>query len=308
VSMNLLQMYTAAMGEMGLTAQSTVVSSTDSITMQTLALLNAQIRQMCREFEWNALDTEYRFNVVSCVATGNISLANPTQITGLTATTGTLASISSPTLWQVTGNGIQQDTYLTAFSGTTATLALPATSAETGATFTFCQMKYPLASDYDRQVSRTHYDKSKHWEMMGSMTPQNQEWLRSGYISTGPRIRYWMQGGYFNIWPIINTNDLLGYQYISNAPIVSTGGTRQSSFLADTDTCILNCDDLLIKAIKLKYFSVKGFDITAYKYEFDQAMGRAKANDQPGSILSMAPRPINALIGWEQIPDSNYGT
>jgi hypothetical protein len=33
----------------------------------------------------------------------------------------------------------------------------------------------------------------------------------------------------------------------------------------------------------------------------------AKANDQGSQTLSLAPRTANVLIGWENIPDANYG-
>jgi hypothetical protein len=74
-----------------------------------------------------------------------------------------------------------------------------------------------MPSDYDRKIDRTDWDKTKHWEMLGPETAQQWEWLLSGYISTGPRIRYRIFGGYFQIWPMVTTADTLGFEYVSNA-------------------------------------------------------------------------------------------
>ena len=54
-------------------------------------------------------------------------------------------------------------------------------------------------------------------------------------------------------------------------------------------------------------FEVKGFDSSAYQRDFDAQMNIAKANDQGSPTLSLAPRTANVLIGWENIPDANYG-
>ena len=63
----------------------------------------------------------------------------------------------------------------------------------------------------------------------------------------------------------------------------------------------------MVLGLKKKYFEVKGFDTTAYQRDFDMQMNIAKANDQGSPTLSLAPRTANVLIGWENIPDANYG-
>ena len=60
--------------------------------------------------------------------------------------------------------------------------------------------------------------------------------------------------------------------------------------------------------IKLKYFEVKGFDTTAYYRDYRMQLDLAKANDAGSSTLAMNPRPSSVLIGWENIPDSGFGS
>jgi hypothetical protein len=156
-------------------------------------------------------------------------------------------------------------------------------------------------------VPRTQWDKSKHWEMLGPENAQQWEWLLSGYISTGPRIRWRLLGSYFQIWPGCSSNENLGFEYRSKGWARSAANAVQNSFTADTDTCIYP-DRVMVLMTKLKYFQAKGFDTTAlyrdYLTEFDTSV----AQDTSAANLSFAPRPGNILIGYDNIPDSGYGS
>jgi hypothetical protein len=64
----------------------------------------------------------------------------------------------------------------------------------------------------------------------------------------------------------------------------------------------------MVLGIKKKYFEIKGFDVTALTRDYEKQLNIAKAADAGSPTLSMAPRKSSVLIGWENIPDSNYGT
>jgi hypothetical protein len=142
--------------------------------------------------------------------------------------------------------------------------------------------------------------------MLGPTDAQQWQFLKSSYISTGPRIRYRILGGYFQVWPAMNTDEYLGFEYMSNQWATSSTGVTQSSFLADSDTCIFP-DRLMVTALKKKYFEIKGFDATAFTRDYLQQLSFAKANDSGSATLSFAPVPGSILIGFENIPDANYG-
>lgn len=298
--MTLLQLIQQAAGEMNLAIPSSVVGNQTQDVVTMYRLLNGCGYELQREMDWQALVTQYIFTVQYTSITGN-------TVSGNSNITGASSIVGIDTTYQVSGLGINQATYVaSAPSGATIPLSQPATSSNTGATYTLTKVKYSLPSDYDRQIDRTHWDKSKHWEMLGPLTAQQWEWLISGYISTGPRVRYRLLGGYFQIWPALGTNEVLGFEYVSNNWARSSGGTAQSSFTADTDTCIFN-DRLMILALKHKYFQLKGFgDI--YLRDYMSELQKAKANDQGSQTLSFAPRAASILIGWENIPDSGYGS
>jgi hypothetical protein len=295
----LLQLVQQATGEMGLTQPTQVVGNTSADVVQIYSLINSVGYEIQRDHNWEALDKEYRFYTVYTTLTCTL-VANSVNVTTVESTTG----LSN--LYIVTGTGINQDTYVNTVTGANS-LTLSQAATTTGVyTLYFSQAKYPLPSDWDRQVDRTHYDKSKRWEMLGPTDAQQWQFLKSSYISTGPRIRYRILGGYFQVWPAMNTNEYLGFEYMSNQWATSSAGVTQSSFLNDNDTCIFP-DRLMVTALKKKYFEIKGFDATAFTRDYLQQLSFAKANDSGSATLSFAPVPGSVLIGFENIPDANYG-
>jgi hypothetical protein len=143
--------------------------------------------------------------------------------------------------------------------------------------------------------------------MLGPESPQQWEWLLSGFIATGPRIRWRLLGKYFQIWPGVSTNELLGYEYRSKGWALSSTDVVKNSFTADTDTCIYP-DRLMVLATKLKYFEAKGFDTTAMYRNYIEEFEIVRAQDMSAANLSFAPRPGTVLIGYDNIPDTGYGT
>ena len=227
------------------------------------------------------------------------------MITGVDPAAVAFINAHGATNFQVQGLGVIQDTYVTAALGTTVTITGVATGAGSGQ-YTFGQTKYQLPLGYDRITDRTQYDKSKRWEMLGPETPQQWQWLKSSYISTGPRIRWRIMGSEFQIWPLTSTNEYLGFEYITTNWAFNTSGTQIAQFASDSDTCCFP-DRLMVLGIKKKYFEIKGFDTSAFQRDYDMQLNIAKANDQGSPTLSLAPRTANVLIGWENIPDANYG-
>jgi hypothetical protein len=299
MSSTLLQLVSTARQEMGLAAPNNVIGSTDTDIIQSLTLINALGNELQRQFPWNALEKEYRFYTSAQSQTGTTT-ANSTAVT----LTGAL---TLDTTYMVTGTGIPQDTYVSvASSGLSVTLTQQASSSGTN-TLTFSKVKYSMPSDYDRMADRTQWDKTRHWEMIGPLTAQQWQYLKSGFISTGPRVRWRILGNTFQIWPTVQNNEYLGFEYLSSYWAADTGGTAKGSFTVDTDTCIYP-DRLMILGLKMKYFSIKGFDISAIEQDYMSELSIAKSNDQGAATLSLAPSINTVLVGWNNLPDSGYGT
>lgn len=287
----------------------TVIGNTNQDVTQCLALVNSAGDEIAHERDWQAQSTQYIFSAVYYTYTGDVT-SGSTTISNLSSTTGLT---TNPTYFMPVGTGIPQDTFLVSVNAGagTAVMSQAATSTGTTVSITFSQVLFAPPAGFDRQIDRTHWDKSKHWEMLGPETPQQREWLRSGYISTGPRIRYWYMGGYFQIWPALGSTESLSFEYASKYWVSATSPTlltpTKQAFTVDTDTCIFP-DALMRSMIRLKYLEAKGLDTTAALRAFNTQLDLAKANDAGSPTLSMAPRVSEILVGWENIPDSTYGT
>ena len=297
----LLQLVQQAAGEMGISVPVSVAGNTQQDVIQLLALLNATGYELLTIHPWVELTKPYRFTTQFSVTTGSWTSGSPI-ITGIPDTTGL------DTTYMAIGTGINQDTFIASVdSSSQVTLGQNTTAAGAGDAISFAKVKYSLPSDYDSLVPRTMWDKSKRWELLGPETPQQWEWLLSGYISTGPRIRWRLYGDYFQIWPPVTTAEYLGFEYRSKGWVTAADSTVKNSFTVDTDTCIYS-DRLMVLSLKLKYFEAKGFDTTAMYRNYREELGATMALNQSAANISFAPRPGAVLIGYDNIPDSGYGS
>lgn len=300
MSSTMLQLMQQTSSELGLVAPTTVANNTSQDVIQLLALMNSVGYELIKEYDWRALQREYRFYTQAYQYTG-FTVEGSYQITGMSSTVGLNDK------FMVTGDGVYQDTNIVSVDSAVQVTLSQKADATGFATFNFGQTKYDLPPDYESITDRTHWDKSKHWEMLGPEDAQQWQWLKSGYISTGPRVRWRILGEYFQIWPIMNTQELLGYEYRSKAWAESSTGEPKNSFTADTDKTILD-DRLIVMATKLKYFQIKNFDTTALQQTYDRYLSVIKSNDKGAANLSFAPYPAGVLIGYANIPDTGYGS
>ena len=299
----MLQLVQQTTAELNLAIPSYVVGNTSQDVQQILALMNGAGYDLLKEYDWQALQVQYRFYTQSLTA-------NATTVNGsynLTFAAGTdLSAVTSQ--WQLTGYNIPQDTYVVSANNTTKVVVMSQMASGDGVQSVVCaQTAYDLPADFETITDRTQWDKSKHWEMLGPEDAQQWQWLKSGYISTGPRVRWRILDGQFQIWPVMNTNEYLGWEYRSKGWARSAANAIKNSFTADTDTTVFD-DRVMVLSTKLKYFQTKGFDTTALQQDFQRYLSVAKANDKGAPNLSFAPYPSKVLIGYANIPDTGYGS
>jgi len=301
MSQTMLQLVQQTAAELNLAVPTYVAGNTSQDVQQILALMNGVGYDLVKEYDWQALQVQYRFytQAINCNATSvNGSLL-------LTVEDGVdLTNVSKQ--WGITGSNINQDTQVVSVSGQVITMSQMASGTGTGA-IVLAQTAYDLPADFENITDRTQWDKTKHWEALGPEDAQQWQWLKSGYISTGPRIRWRILDNQFQVWPPMNTNEYLGWEYRSKGWARSAAGVIQNSFTADTDTTVLD-DRIMVLATKLKYFQIKSFDTTALQQDYFRYLNVAKANDKGAANLSFAPYPSKVLIGYANIPDTGYGS
>ena len=300
MSATMLQLVQQVTAELNLAVPNYVVGNPSQDVQQILALMNRAGYDLVKEHDWQALELEYRFYTTAITTTcdtinGTFDLLNVGVTTGLDSN------------YSVVGTNVPQDTYVSSVTGSTVTVTQMASSSSVGGTVTFSKTKYALPPDFETITDNTHWDKTKHWQMLGPEDAQQWQWLKSGYISTGPRIRWRILGNEFQIWPPYNTQEYLGFEYRSKGWARSVTGEVKNSFTADTDTTVL--DDAVVAILtKLKYFQIKSFDTTSLQQDYTRYLNVAKANDKGSATLSFAPYPSKVLIGYANLPDTGYGS
>ena len=301
MSYNLLQLVQQTTAELNLPVPSYVIGNPNQDVQQILALMNRAGYDLVKEYDWQALELEYRFYTNAITTTCNTTVGTQTL-----TNVGTTAGLDNT--YSIVGTSIFQDTYVdTVTDANTVATTQQASATSIGGSVTFSKTIYTLPPDYETITDNTHWDKTKHWQMLGPVDAQQWQWLKSGYISTGPRVRWRILGGEFQIWPPYNTQEYLGFEYRSKGFVRNTAGDVLNSFQADTDTTVLD-NAVIVLATKLKYFQIKSFDTTSLYQDYMRYLNVAKANDKGSATLSFAPQPSAVLIGWANLPDTGYGS
>jgi predicted GNAT superfamily acetyltransferase len=303
MSQTMLQLVQQVTAELNLAVPNYVAGNQSQDVQQILALMNGAGYDLVKEHDWQALQVQYRFytqaiNTIGTAVNGSLVLTIDQNID--------LSSVTRQ--WQITGYNINQDTNVVIADNTTKQIVMSQMASGTGSgDIVLAQTAYDLPPDFETITDRTHWDKTKHWEMLGPEDAQQWQWLKSGYISTGPRIRWRILDNQFQIWPPMNTNEYLGWEYRSKGWARSSTGEIKNSFTQDSDTTVYD-DRLLVLYTKLKYFQIKSFDTTALNQDYMRYLSVVKANDKGAPNLSFAPYPSKVLIGYANIPDTGYGS
>ena len=301
MSTTMLQLVQQVTAELNLAVPSYVIGNPSQDVQQILALMNRAGYDLVKEHDWQALEVEYRFYTTAITTTcdttnGTYLLNNIPSTTGLDNT------------YSIVGTSVPQDTYVdNVINSTSLTTTQLSSATSIGGTVTFSKTIYPLPPDYETITDNTHWDKTKHWQMLGPVDAQQWQWLKSGYISTGPRVRWRILGNTFQIWPPYNTQEYLGFEYRSKGWVRNAAGDVLNYFQNDSDTTVLD-DSVVAILTKLKYFQIKSFDTTSLQQDYMRYLNVAKANDKGSATLSFAPAPSAVLIGWANIPDTGYGS
>lgn len=306
--MTLLEIIQTVCYELGLVAPSIVIGSTDLQTQQMLALANRSGTQLYREYDWTDLQKQFIINVETAVTlTGDVE-ANSAVISNITDT----SLISDK--YAISGIGQPQAQHVAEIISPTAVRCqMEATATEAGTSLIFAKDTYDLPDDFDRYIGQTWWDRTNHWRLIGPDSPQARQYIRSGIFATGPRVRWTQRGkkpGAWIMWPppfnTNNTPDALVWEYISQnwvQYVHDDGGGP--TFQADTDEPFIDAN-LLILAIKWRFWAIKGFDYASMQQEYIDAVNAFFAKDGGIPDLYLNRRQGPFLISSANVKDGNW--
>ncbi len=304
--MNILAIVQDAATELGLPAPATLAGGIDLQINQLLALANRNCTQLARDYNWTDLQNQFVISPAPPVTqTGNV-IAGSDILANIPSTAGLDDS------YAVSGEGMPQSQRIASvIDASSVRLAMPATAAAVGATFTFAKDTYALPPDFDRYIGNTWWDRTNHWRLIGPDSPQQDQYVRSGIFATGPR-RRWRQLGAgvskWRVWPPPFGTDLgtLVFEYISRSWCQKQDGSFSDRMTDDTDVPLFD-PALVTLGVKWRFWQIKGFEYAALQQEYLDAVSASVASDGGIPDLYINRRgSLDPLITTANVQDGNW--
>lgn len=313
----ILTLVQRACGEIGLVAPLSVIGNTDQQVVQLMALVYRECRELYSRATpiggWEALRQEYVFAMKSSGILLGCSIAANSSIVSVPAGNGIQVG------WVVSNSGASNASGFT--YPTVVTQIVDATHVQvsntsgvtnTNISLAFGQDTYALPVDYDHMIPQTQWDRGFRWQLLGPMSPQEWQVLKSGLSPTGPRRRFRLIDGAFVVDPVpYDTNQLVFEYYSTNwaqSGVTATLGASQRQFLDDTDFFMLD-DDALVLGLIWRFRHAKGLD-----YDEDRAMYDSRVELMIARQATERSLPMNAnsggmrLLNNQNVPDTGFGS
>lgn len=302
----ILKIIQEVMGDFGLPIPTQIIGNTDKTVSQMLIHATRIGEDLAARGGmndgWPAMRREYTFNLVGfggysgSVALGSNVISNMSSVANITV--GMVA----------TSTTMPYGATVTAVGANSVTLNQNALSTNTSALFSFGNESYSIPADCDHFIQQTGWDRSFRWQLVGPLSAQEWQVLKSGISPTGPRLRYRIMDGLIFVNPVPASLDSLVMEYYSTGWCQSAAGAAQTAWAADTDTPTLQ-DRLFILGIIARFLNRKGFDSSSAQREYDDAVEAAIGRAGGSRVLPLNARaepPI--LLGSSNVPDSGFGT
>lgn len=310
--MTLLTICQQAARSAAITVPSTIVGNTDQTAILLYGLAQDEGEMLARRPQggWTEMIVEYEFTTKVISGLTGSCTAGSAVVTGITPNTTGIQSG-----FVLTMNGLPNNAVVaTIDSSSQVTLASPVTASatETNQSLTASQVNYPLPADFERIVDNTAWDRTRYWNMRGPLSPQQWQLYKSSSIGQASIQRRWritQQSGvdYFSLNPTPTDNvSLLVFEYVSNSWCQSATGTRQTQWLADTDTGII--DEFLIRlGVKWRVLERLGLAYATALDDYERSVTKAMGQDGGAKTLSLTPSDSLILIGPMNLPESGFG-
>lgn len=302
----LLRIVQEVMGDFGLPQPTSVIGNSDKTVQQMLIHATRIGEELAAKGSlndgWPVMRKEYTFNLIGYGGyTGNTTQGS-NVITGMPSVANiTVGMIASST-------AIPYGATVTAVGANSVTLNQNATATVVGSNFSFGNESYPIPEDADHFIQHTGWDRSFRWQLVGPLSPQEWQVLKSGISPTGPRLRFRIMDGRIYVNPVPASLDNLVLEYYSTGWCQSAAGIPQTAWSADTDTPVLQ-DRLFILGMIARWLNRKGFDSSVAQDDYEKAVDAALGRAGGSRVL-----PLNAraeppvLLGSANLPDTGYGS
>lgn len=169
------------------------------------------------------------------------------------------------------------------------------------------QSAYPLPDDLEYFLDKTFWDDKYKWALIGPITAQEKQILRYGVIASGPRNKFYIRQNQMYLDPVPQSVNLIAYDYYSNFWCQSATGTPQKTWMADTDTYLLD-EDCFIEGLKWRFLRAKGFDYTEEYKTYSEDVNRTIARDGGTRDLPLGGAGYDVqFLNGSNVPETGFG-
>lgn len=169
--------------------------------------------------------------------------------------------------------------------------------------------RFPLPSDFKRQVNQTQWATKDRRPMGGPDSPQVWSWSQYGIVSVGIFFRYRILGNEYAIFPLPGVGEEFSFYYISKNWVIDQDPPNVfKDKITKTGDVPLFDSRLLTAGLKVKLWAAKGFDTTVLQGEFDYLLAANKAQVQGARVIDLCGNDAQIYLSWRNIPESGFGS
>ena len=301
-----LEITQAVVDELGLPAITFITGNTNTTVRQIVSLMNRAGDELYQAREWTQSQNLAVINIEAPVITTGDLVAGSDIILNVADTTGVVANY-----FAISANELVTSTRVVeVIDANTLRIDQPATDNDVGASLIIARDTYARPDDFAWFINRTMWDRTNRWELIGPVSPQVDEYNRSGVVTTGPR-RRWRQIGLpetcWRLWPPpFATTDYpatLVFEYVWNTWAQNAAGAPIAKMTQDDDQPIIDAQAIILST-KWRLWQAKGFDYGAMQAEYLDYVARLASRDGGAADLSLAkPCQSPVLITPASVPD-----
>ena len=159
---------------------------------------------------------------------------------------------------------------------------------------------FGLPSDFDRWPTQASMYSSS-YPLIPLLGPISDEELIAMQARPVFPVRpFWnMLGGSLQVWPALQSGELVNAQYRSNAWILDVDGiTRKAAWAADTDTPLIR-ERIIVAGVIWRWKKAKGLDYAEEMKTWGQILEAESAHDRGNRTIGLS----NA---WNRFPDNSW--
>ena len=161
-----------------------------------------------------------------------------------------------------------------------------------------------VATDLDRFLVNTFWNRSRRRPLLGPITPQVWQQQKSWTVSP-VQDQFRQRGNDILVMPVPPAGETFAYEYITRNFCASSGGTEQDSWQADTDVPLLR-DYLFVLGIAARYLLGNNLPADAMVAEYNVQVQQALSQDGVPMTLYMGSNNLGVPRPGIIVPEGDW--